>query len=407
MDTQHLVDLEDAHASGGTRRRPVAVIRAQGARLWDSDGREYIDCAAGHGWANVGHCHPAVTQAIAEQAGRLIAHTESAYNDQRALWFSELAAVMREQLGTSERGALSRIHPSNSGTEAMESAIKAARFFTGRPGIIAAKRAFHGRTLGALSATWNPKYRKPFEPLVPGFGHVPYGDLEAVQQAVTDETAAVLLEVVQGEGGVHPADPDYLTGVCACCRERGALLVVDEIQTGLGRTGTWFASQLGGGSPAGEGFQPDMCALGKSLGGGVPMGALVWREALGQLDAGAHGSTFGGNPLACAASRAVLRVLRDEQLPERAARLGAWLLSELRSLECAAVREARGVGLMVGVELRQKVGPVLKTLMDRGLWALPAGPTVLRLLPPLVIAEEDLQTVVNTLREVLNQRARR
>lgn len=398
MDTERLKQIEDAHSSGGTNRRPVVLVRARGARLWDSEGREYIDCAAGHGWANVGHSHPAVTRAISEQAALLVAHTESSYNDQRALWFDELAEVLSRVPGEADKGALSRIHPCNSGAEAIESAIKAARFLTGRQHIVAAKGAFHGRTLGALSATWNPKYRKPFEPLVPGFTHVPYNDPAAMDEAVGKGTAAVLLEVVQGEGGVRLGDPAALRSVREICDRHGALLVIDEIQTGLGRTGAWFACEH-------MGLAPDMLALGKSIGGGIPMGVLAWREGLGSFDAGVHGSTFGGNPLACAASRAVLRVLRDETLPERAARLGDWLLTELRGVDLPLVREVRGLGLMVGIELRKKVGPVLKGLMDLGIWALPAGPTVLRLLPPLTIEEADLQTAVSAIREVLGGRA--
>jgi len=397
LQTSQIMEMETAHYSGGVGRRPVAIVRAHGARLWDSDGKEYIDCAAGHGWANTGHCHPAVTQAIETQAPKLIAHTESAYNDQRALWFRELAEIMRSELGDSPRGPLSRIHPCNSGTEAIESAIKAARLFTGRPGVVAMRNAFHGRTLGALSATWNPKYRKPFEPLVPGFEHVAFNDADALDKAIDDRTAAILIEVVQGEGGVHPAQAEFLSAARRLCDERGALLIADEIQTGLGRTGRWFASQLF----LDAGFRPDIIALGKSLGGGVPMGAAVWREDLGSLPSGAHGSTFGGNPLACAASRAVLGVLRDERLPERAERLGAELLRELRAVEAKQVREVRGLGLMIGIQLRGKVTPLLKELMDRGVWALPAGPTVLRLLPPLVISEHDLNAASRAVREVL------
>jgi len=367
-------------------RRPFVLVRAQGARLWDAAGNEYIDCAAAHGWANVGHSHPAVTQAIRQQAATLVACTEGAYTEQRALWMRDLSAVTP--------GDLNRIHPCNSGAEAVEAAIKAARYFTGRPNIIAAKRGFHGRTLGALSATWKPEYRRPFEPLLPGFRHVPYNDLSAMEAAIDDQTAAVLLEVVQGEGGVYPGDPAYFAGVRRLCDERGALLIFDEIQTGFGRTGKLFAAEY-------LSILPDIMTLGKGLGGGIPMGAAVWRDSLGRLTAGTHGSTFGGNPLACAASRAVIRVMQEEDLPGRAAQLGDWLLSELRALDSPRIREVRGLGLMVGVQLRGRVTPVLKALAEAGVWALPAGPTVLRLLPPLVISQADLQTVVEKIQAVL------
>jgi len=276
----------------------------------------------------------------------------------------------------------------------MEAAIKLARLATGRSEFVGAQRGFHGRTLGALSATADPKYRRPFEPLVPGFRHVPLNDVRALESAVTPATAGVILEIVQGEGGVRPATGEFLAAARGLCDERGALLIVDEIQTGLGRTGRWFACGH-------HRLAPDIVTLGKPLGGGIPLGAAVWREGIGGFTPGLHGSTFGGNPLACAASRAVLRVLRDERLPERAERLGAAAMERLRAASPAAVREVRGLGLMIGIELRRKVTPVLKALMDRGVWALPAGDQVLRLLPPLVIPEDRLLGGVDVVIEVL------
>jgi acetylornithine/LysW-gamma-L-lysine aminotransferase len=329
-----------------------------------------------------------VTAAIQGQAATLITCNEVFYNDQRAALLSELAAHTP--------GDLNRVFLCNSGAEAVEGAIKIARLLTGRPGVVATMRGFHGRTLGALSATWNEKYRKPFTPLVPGFNHVPFNDLEAMAGAITDTTAAVLVEVVQGEGGVRPGDADYFQGLRHLCDQRGALLIVDEIQTGLGRIGRWFACEH-------VGLVPDLLCLGKALGGGVPMGAVLRREKLGTLPSGVHGSTFGGNPLACAASRAVLRAMADADLPGRAARLGEQFMADLRALQSPLVREVRGWGLMVGVELRQHVTPFLQALMERGVLALPAGPSVLRLLPPLVIEEAELQTVVEAMREVLKK----
>jgi acetylornithine/LysW-gamma-L-lysine aminotransferase len=383
----NIIDLETQHYSGGVGRRPFVIIRAEGARLWDNTGKEYIDCAAAQGWANVGHSHPVVTKAIQEQAATLVAWTEAAYVEQRALWMRDLAAITP--------GDLNRIHACNSGAEAIEAAIKAARYFTGRPNIIAAKRGFHGRTFGAMSATWSRAYSEPFEPLVPGFSHVTYNDLDAMAEAVNNQTAAVILEVVQGEGGVYPGDSAYFEGVRQLCDERGALLILDEIQTGFGRTGKMFAADH-------LTILPDIMALGKGLGGGIPMGAAVWRESLGLLKTGTHGSTFGGNPLACAASRAVIQVMQEEDLPGRAARLGEWLLDRLRQIESPQIREVRGIGLMVGVQLRGRVTPVLKALLEAGVWALPAGATVLRLLPPLVIPREDLVTVVEKIETVLS-----
>lgn len=381
-----IIALENAHTSGAYPKRPIAVVRGQGARVWDADGHEYIDCIAGHGIANLGHCHPVVTAAIQEQAAALVTCSEVLYNDQRAALLSELTARIP--------GGLGRVFLCNSGAEAVEGAIKVARLLTGRPGVVATMRGFHGRTLGALSATWNEEYRKPFAPLVPGFSHVPFNDLVAMGAAVGDDTAAVLVEVVQGEGGVRAGDAEYFQGIRRLCDERGALLILDEVQTGLGRTGRWFAYEH-------VGIAPDVLCLGKALGGGLPMGAVVWQEALGSLPTGVHGSTFGGNPLACAASRAVLRTLAAEDLPARAARLGDQFMAKLRAIPSPLVRDVRGRGLLIGVELRQRVTPILKGLMERGVLALPAGPTVVRFLPPLVIQEAELEAVLDVVREVL------
>jgi acetylornithine/LysW-gamma-L-lysine aminotransferase len=382
-----IVTAEDAHTSGAYPKRPIVLVRGKGARVWDADGREYIDCVAGHGVASLGHCHPAVTAAIREQAATFVTCSEVFYNDQRAALLAELT--------THTPGDLNRVFLCNSGAESIEGAIKIARLLTGRPGVVATMRGFHGRTLGALSATWNEKYRKPFIPLVPEFDHVPFNDLEAMAGAITDNTAAVLVEIVQGEGGVRPGDADYFQGLRRLCDEWGALLIADEVQSGMGRTGRWFACEH-------VGLVPDLLCLGKALGGGVPMGAVVWREELGTLPAGVHGSTFGGNPLACAASRAVLRVLAEDDLPARAARLGEELMTRLRAIQSSLVREVRGWGLMVGIELRQRVTPFLRALMDQGVLALPAGPTVLRLLPPLVIEEAELEAVVEAIGRVMN-----
>ena len=293
---QAIIDLESAHTSGVYPKRPLAIVRGQGARVWDAEGREYIDCAGGQGAANLGHAHPAILAAINRQASQLITCPEIFYNDRRA----ELLAALT---GAAPEG-MSRAFLCNSGTEAVEAAIKFARLSTGRAGIVAAVRGFHGRTMGALSATWNRDYRTPFEPLVPGFSHVPYNDLPALERAVTDQTAAVLLEVVQGEGGVHPGTPEFLHGAQALCRERGARLILDEVQTGYGRTGKLWACQH-------HGIAPDLLAAAKSMAGGLPMGACLIGPAVGALAPMSHGSTFGGNPLACAAALAALDVMRD------------------------------------------------------------------------------------------------
>ncbi len=384
MNTQAIFDIESQHTSGLYSKRPVAIVRGQGARLWDSDGREYIDCVGGQGAANLGHCNPAVAAAIAQQAQTLISCPEMFYNDQRAELEAKLCAITH----------MPRVFLCNSGAEANEAAIKFARLSTGRTGMVATMRGFHGRTMGALSATWEKKYRQPFEPLVPGVTHVPYNDLAALDAAVTDQTAAVLLEVVQGEGGVNPGAPEYLLGAQELCRARGALLIIDEVQTGFGRTGRMFAHQH-------YGLQPDLLNLAKSIAGGLPMGATLIGERVGELPPQTHGSTFGGNPLACAASLAAIGYLEEHNLPARAAELGAWFKAALAEIQSPLVREVRGLGLMVGMELKQKVTPFLQALMAEGVMALPAGLTVMRFLPPLVIEKDDLVKVVETVKKVL------
>lgn len=384
-----LADTEQATSSGVYTKAGAPLVRGQGARLYDAEGNEFIDCVAGIGSGNVGHCHPTVVAAIQAQASQLLICPEIFHHEARATLQRRLV-----ELGAS--AGIQRVFLCNSGAEANEAALKFARVVSGRPGVVAAMRGFHGRSMGALSATWEKKYRAPFEPLVPGFSHVPYGKLDKLEAALSEETGAVLLEVVQGEGGVRPGTREYLQGAQDLCRERGAFLILDEVQTGIGRTGRTFAYQH-------FDLQPDLVCLAKSLAAGVPMGAVLIGERLGAIPGRVHGSTFGGNPLASAAANAVLDVLEQEQLCERAERLGASLREKLRALDSPHVREVRGLGLMVGVELKQKVGPLVTALKGRGVLALGAGATVLRLLPPLVISEADLDTVVAAIGAALSE----
>lgn len=383
------MSLEDAHTSGVYPKRALTIVRGQGAYLWDSEGRRYIDCVGGQGAANLGHAHPAVVAAIQNQAATLISCPEIFYNDTRA--------ALLEKLTTA--AGMPRAFLCNSGTEAVEAALKFAKLATGRKHIVAAKRGFHGRTMGALAATWEPKYREPFEPGVPNYTHVPYNDLSALEAEISDQTAALILEVVQGEGGVRPGDGEYLRAAQALCRERGAMFITDEVQTGFGRTGKLFAHQH-------YGLEPDLMPVAKSMAGGLPMGACLIGSRVGTLEPMTHGSTFGGNPLACAAALAALEVMDTEDLPGRAAALGGWMLERLADLPSRfpeKVREVRGLGLLLGIELRNKVAPVLRGLQERGVLALPAGVTVLRLLPPLVISKDDLELVAQAVEAVLTQ----
>jgi acetylornithine/LysW-gamma-L-lysine aminotransferase len=384
----NFIEMERRHESGIAVKWDIVLVRGLGARLWDEQGNSYIDCNTGHGVAILGHCHPKVVAAIQAQAATLVTSPDSCYNDVRAQFLERLTAAAP--------AGLQRVFLCNSGAESIEGALKFARYSTGRKAIVATMRGFHGRTMGALSATHNPHYKEPFEPLVPGFTHVPYNNLAAADKAITSETAAVLVEPVQGEGGVRPATAEYLQGLRRLCDERGALLILDEVQTGMGRTGKLFACQH-------FGVTPDILCLGKGIGGGVPMGAILIGPRLADLKPGLHGSTFGGNPLACAAGLAVLDVLQQERLPERAAELGAYVFQRLAGLQTRVVREVRGLGLMIGIELTQKSRPYIGALLQRGILSLPAGPTVLRLLPPLMIPEEDLRYVMDMVADVLSQ----
>ena len=386
MTVDEIIAVEGRYDSDLYPKRPMVVVRGEGARLWDADGRVYIDCIGGHGVANVGHANPVVNQAVTEQAQRLIVCPSGFYNDRRAQLLPELIRIAPP--------GLERVFLCNSGAEAVEAALKFARLGTGRTKMIAAMRGFHGRTFGALSATWRKAYRQPFEPLVPGFEFVPYNRLEAMEQAVDEGTAAVILEVVQGEGGVIPGDGEYLRGVQALCQERGALFIVDEVQTGFGRTGRMFASQH-------HDLRPDLMCLAKGIAGGLPMGAVLIGSRVGDLTKKSHGTTFGGNPLACAAALATIHYIESEGLPQRAAELGAHLLDGLQAIPAPVVREVRGLGLMVAVELKGKAAPYLAALAERGVLALSAGSNVMRFLPPLVIDAQDVDAVVGHVAAVL------
>lgn len=383
MDT---MTMENAHTSGVYAKRDLSIVRGEGALVWDEHGREYVDCAAGHGVANLGHCHPKVVQAIQQQAAQIITCPEMFYHPVRA--------ALLEKLTTLAPAGMQRVFLSNSGTEAVEAAFKFARYSTGRTEIIAAMRGFHGRTMGALSATWNKKYRQPFQPLIPDVRHVPYNKLEKLEATVSEKTAAVILEVVQGEGGVNPGTAAFLRGTQEHCRASGALFILDEVQTGFGRTGRMFALEH-------HDLQPDILCVAKSLGGGVPIGATLLGERVKELHPGLHGSTFGGNPLSAAAAVAALDALVEERLPQRAAKMGAYLLEALSDIESPLIREVRGLGLMVGIELKQKVAPYLRALQEHGVLALNAGMNVIRLLPPLVITEAQIGRVVAAMKAVL------
>ena len=377
--TAELIAAEDAHTSGLYTKRSLALVRGEGATVFDADGRAYVDCVGGQGTANLGHGNTAVADAIAEQARRLASSTELFYNDRRAELYGVLARILPP--------SLDRYFLCNSGTEAVEGALKFARAATKRSGVVAAMRGFHGKTMGALSATWGPEYRELFGPLVPGFSHVPFNKPEALDAAITGDTAAFIFELVQGEGGVRPATREFAAEAARLCAERGALLIVDEVQTGFGRTGTLFAIEQ-------YGIVPDILCLAKSIAGGVPMGAIAFARTVGDLPKRSHSTTFGGNPLACAAAIAAIGEIQRLDLARNARERGAQLMDGLRAIRSDRIREVRGLGLLVGVELKENAAGALRALQDEGVLALGAGPTVVRFLPPLVITTEEIDRVL-------------
>jgi acetylornithine/N-succinyldiaminopimelate aminotransferase len=377
-------------------RLPVTFARGEGAWLWDTNGRKYLDALAGVAVCGLGHSHPAITAAICDQAGKLI-HTSNWY---RIDLQEKLAAELCRLAG------MQSVFFGNSGAEANEAAIKLARLYGHRrkilnPTIVVTEGSFHGRTLATLSATGNRKIQAGFEPLVSGFNRVPYNDLQAVAQVGENnkDIVAVLVEPVTGEGGIGIPDPGYLTGLRKICDERGWLLILDEIQTGMGRTGTWFACQH-------ENVSPDVMTLAKGLGNGMPIGACLARGAAADVfQAGNHGSTFGGNPLACRVGLAVIDTIERSNLPARAGQLGARLLSDLRNALAGVtgVKDIRGKGLMLGVELDRPCRDLLQRALDRGLLINVTADTVVRLLPPLILSDDETDHLVRELAAVIRE----
>jgi acetylornithine/N-succinyldiaminopimelate aminotransferase len=371
-------------------RSPAVFVRGQGSRIWDAEGRRYLDFFPGWGVSNLGHCHPTVVRAIKSQASRLLHLPNNFYNE----WQGELAKTI---IGKSFPGTCFFC---NSGAEANEGAIKLARRFghpNGRFEIITMLSSFHGRTLAAITATGQPKYQAGFEPLVPGFRYVPFNDREALRAAITPQTAAVMLELVQGEGGVRPASPEFARFVRELCDREKILMIVDEVQTGMGRTGEYFAFQA-------YGVQPDVMTLAKSLGGGVPIGAMVARGTLGSLlPPGSHASTFGGNPLVCRAGLAAFQAMEEEGMLENARQMGAYLMERLRLWkdEIPLIAEVRGIGLMIGIELVREGKPVVEECLRRGLIVNCTAEKVLRLMPALTITEKEAEKGLQILKRSL------
>jgi acetylornithine/N-succinyldiaminopimelate aminotransferase len=392
VETDQILALDRDYVMGTYARQPVVFVRGEGAKLWDSEGREYLDFLAGIAVVGVGHCHPHVASAIAAQAQTLM-HVSN-------LFHNSLQAKLAERL--CRLTGMERAFFCNSGAEANEAALKIARKWGKKKRgadcfeIITFEGSFHGRTMGTVTATAQPKYQTPFAPLVPGFHYAAMNNLPALDSMISEKTCAVMIEPIQGESGIKLASPEFLAGVRALCDKSEVLLILDEVQCGMGRTGYFLASQ-------GMGVQGDLVTMAKGIADGFPMGACLARgEAAATLVPGDHGSTFAGQPLACAASLATLDVLEDERLMENAVEVGAYFLSGLQTLQRelpSRIREVRGRGLMIGVELSvPEAKTVLRRLMDSGIVANAVGDTVLRFLPPLIVTKSDCDRVVEALR---------
>jgi acetylornithine/N-succinyldiaminopimelate aminotransferase len=379
---------------------PQTVLeRGEGVHVWDADGRRYLDLYAGIAVNALGHAHPAVVEAVSTQV-RTLGHTSNFFVTEPALALAErlveLLDVPIDGAAVHAGRAPARVVFGNSGAEAVEAAFKIGRR-TGRPGFVAAQNAFHGRTMGALALTGQPAKRAPFEPLPPHVTHVPYGDVAALDAAVGDDTAAVVLEPILGEAGVIIPPPGYLQAARRITAERGALLVMDEVQTGIGRIGRWFAHQAAG-------VVPDVVTLAKGLGGGLPIGACIGIGAAGELlEPGQHGTTFGGNPVSCAAALAVLRTIADDGLLEHATLVGKELAAGIEELGHPLVREVSGAGLLVGIGLREPVSAaVASAAKEAGYLVNNAVPDRIRLAPPLVLTSEQARAFVGDLPAILD-----
>jgi acetylornithine/N-succinyldiaminopimelate aminotransferase len=383
IDKDDLMKRESEAIIQTYNRQKVALVRGSGARVWDSEGKEYLDFVAGIAVNNVGHCHPAVVEVIKRQAEILI-HTSN-------LYYTENQVLLAEELKSLT--GMDKAYFCNSGAESVEAALKLTRRATGKSRIVAAVGSFHGRTLGALGATYKAIYREPFRPLNDA-EFVPYNDPEALKTAVTKETGAVILEPVQGEAGVYVPDTDYLRAAREACDDAGALLIFDEVQTGFGRTGRWFGKEH-------SGVKPDIMTLAKALAGGLPMGAMLASEGVSEaFQKGDHGSTFAGGALVSAAALASIDAIRSEKMVQRSEELGAYMLSELERL---GPREVRGLGLMIGLDLDADCKRVVQMALDKGVILNNTGDHTLRFIPPLVVTKEQIDRVVKVLGEVLEE----
>lgn len=395
MNSAEIFALGDNYIAPTYNRFPLALVKGAGVKVWDADGQEYLDCLAGIAVCNLGHCHPRVSAAISEQASRLM-HVSNLYHIEPQARLAELLCEM---------SFAEKVFFCNSGAEANEAAIKLARRYgdavlgEGRTRIITMQHSFHGRTMATLTATGQEKVKTGYQPLLEGFDYVPFDDIEAVAQAITEKTCAVLVEPVQGEGGVILPAPDYLDRLRHLCDEREILLILDEVQTGIGRTGKFFAYQH-------SHITPDILTSAKALGNGFPIGAmLASNQVIRHFGFGSHATTFGGNPLATVAALATLETLRDEKIVEQVTEKGAIVIAGLEKLKAEfpeLIGNIRGQGLMIGMDLEIPVGDIVKACLERHLLVGSAGANTLRLTPPLVIVKVEIETMLKILSEVFS-----
>jgi acetylornithine/N-succinyldiaminopimelate aminotransferase len=397
MDTKTLMEWSAKYHTPNYGRTPLVLVRGEGTRVWDSDGREYLDFTTGIAVTGLGHCHPVVTGAIREAAATLL-HVSNIFHNAPQVHLAKLLV---------EHSFADRVFFCNSGAEANEAALKVVRKYakerlsTDRYEVIATHNSFHGRTLATVSATGQPKYHHGFEPLMPGFKHVPYNDLRAMERALDSRTAAILVEPIQGEGGVNIPDDGYLSGLRKLCDDSGALLVFDEVQTGVGRTGRLWAYEH-------SGVEPDVMTLAKALANGIPIGAMLCREEVaGALTAGSHGSTFAGSAFVTSVALATLTTIIGDKLPERAEQRGRELMDGVRALQTKlpVIKAVRGRGLLIGIELTRPAAPVMDACREAGLLVLTAGEKVVRLAPPLIVDSADCRHAVDILCAALGQTA--
>lgn len=397
MDTKTLIQWSESYLMDTYARYPLCLVRGEGVRVWDSDGKEYLDFTGGLVVLALGHSHPRVVGTMQEQAATIV-QTSNFFHNPPAIQLAKLLV---------EHSFADRVFLSNSGAEANEAALKLARkyakeaFSSDRYEIIATRNSFHGRTLATVTATGQEKHWHGFEPLMPGFKHVPYNDLRAMERAIDNRTAAILVEPLQGEGGVVVPDDGYLPGLRKLCDAAGVLLILDEIQTGMGRTGALWAYQHAG-------VEPDIMTVAKALANGIPIGATLATEKVARaFTRGSHGTTFGGNPFAAAVGLTTLTTLLEDRLPERAAKMGRLLMDRLQALKptCPIIREVRGRGLLIGIELTVPAGPVVTVCRERGLLVLTAGENVLRLAPPLIVQETEVERALAILDSALAKTA--